>query len=73
MCILGTNVDNFHVIFESLPGIVTSYQDNLLITKVCNNLQLIAANFIKIYTTDRLDYVENPVVGNKGVQVKTAL
>ena len=38
---------NFHVIFESLPGIATSYEDNLLKTKVCNNLQLIAANVIK--------------------------
>ena len=38
---------NFHVIFELLPGIVTSYEDNLLKTKVCNNLRLVAANVIK--------------------------
>jgi len=40
-------VGNFHVIFDSLPGIVTSYEDNLLKTKVCNNLRLIESNFIK--------------------------
>jgi len=40
-------VGNFHVIFELLPGIVTSYEDNLLKPKVCNNLRLIAANLIK--------------------------
>ena len=38
---------NFHCIFESLPGIVTSYEDNLLKTKVCNNLRLTAENVIK--------------------------
>ena len=73
MCILGRIVGNFRVICESLPGILTSYEDNLLKTKVCNNLRLIAANVIKIYTIDRLDYAEKPVVVNKGVHVKMAL
>ena len=45
MCILGRAVGNFHVICESLPGTVTSYEENLLKRK-CNNLRLIAANFI---------------------------
>ena len=73
MCILGRAVGNFHVICESLPGIVTLYEDNLSKTKVCNNLRLIVVHFIKKYTVDRLDYGEKPVVTNKGVQVKTAL
>ena len=38
---------NFHDIFESLPGIVTTYEVNLLKTKVCNNLRLIGANVNK--------------------------
>ena len=38
---------NFHVICESLPGIVTSYKDNLSKKKRRNNLRLIAANVIK--------------------------
>ena len=38
---------NFHVIFESLPGIVTSYEGNLSKKKGCNNSRLITANFIK--------------------------
>ena len=35
---------NFHDIFESLPGIVTTYEVNLLKTKVCNNLRLFGPN-----------------------------
>ena len=46
MCVLGKAVGNFYVICESLPGIVTLYEDNLVKTKLCNNLRLIAANFI---------------------------
>ena len=38
---------NFHDIFESVPGIVTSYVVNFLKTKVCNNILLIAAHFNK--------------------------
>ena len=38
---------NLHDIFESLPGIVTTYEVNLLKTKVCNNLRLIGANVNK--------------------------
>ena len=47
MCILGRCVANFHDILESLPGIVTSYEVNLLKTKVRRNLRLIAANVMK--------------------------
>jgi len=43
--VLGRFMGNSNIIFESLPGIVTSYQDNLLKPKVCNNLRLSAANF----------------------------
>ena len=34
VCIFGKTVGNFHVICESLAGIVTSYEDNLLKPKV---------------------------------------
>ena len=47
--------EQFHVICESLLWNITvmSYKDNLLKPKVCNNLQLIEANFIKnIYKID---------------------
>ena len=47
VCILGRYVANFHDILESLPGIITSYEVNLLKTEVRHNLRLIAANFIK--------------------------
>ena len=47
MCILGRDVASFHGFCESLPGIVTSYGVNLLKSKVCNNLRLVAANFTK--------------------------
>ena len=62
--ILGRAVGNFHVICESLPGIVTSYVGNLLKPKVYNNLRLTAADFIKnIQDTDwtmikRLSYYQ---------------
>ena len=71
MCILGRIVGRFHVTFESLPGIVTSYEDNLLKTKVCNNLRLIASNLVK--NIQEIDYGEQPQLINKGVQVKTPL
>ena len=48
MCILGRAVGNFHVICESLPGIVTSYEGNLSKKKGCNNSRRITANVIKI-------------------------
>ena len=45
-------VGKFHLIWESLPGIVTSHGGNLLKLKMklkmCNNLLLIATNFMKI-------------------------
>ena len=47
MLILGRDIGNFHVILESVPGIVASYEDNLLKTKVVNNLELIAQNLMK--------------------------
>ena len=47
MCILGRWVANFRDILESLPGIVKSYEVNLLKTKVSHNLRLVAANVIK--------------------------
>ena len=48
VCILGRDEASFHRTCESLPGIVTPYGVNLLKPKVCNNLRLIASNFIKI-------------------------
>ena len=44
VCILGRGVASFHGICESLPGIVTSYECNMLNTKVCHNLRLNVAN-----------------------------
>ena len=44
---LRSGVGNFHVILESLPGIVTSHEGNLLKPEVCNNLRLVAENCIK--------------------------
>ena len=38
---------NFHVISESLPGIVTSYEGILSKTKVYNNLRLGVVNVTK--------------------------
>ena len=53
MCTLGRGIVNFHDSFESLPGIITSYEVNLLKTKMLHNLRLIAANVIKnIQETD---------------------
>ena len=47
MCILKRGVGYFLVILESLPGVVTSHEDNLSKPKVCNNLRLVADNCIK--------------------------
>ena len=50
---------NFRVNFESLPGIVTSYEDNLLKTKVPHKSQLPAANSNKKYPTKYFIISEN--------------
>ena len=47
MWILKRCVANFHDVLESLPGIGTSHEANLLKTKVPHNWGLIAANVIK--------------------------
>jgi len=41
-------VGNFHVICEPLPGIVTTYEDNLSKTKVRNNSRLLSLNFTQV-------------------------
>ena len=71
MCILGRWVANFHDIFESLPGIVTSYEGNLLKTKVRHNLRLTAADFLKNMQDIDWTIGDSPVASNKCVYVKT--